>query len=132
VRAFEKGVQFTGQSQAELEAWLARLLGNLHANHVRDLSRWRDEEHLKQIAAHGTEGEWRVEARETFRLLLRLLSDEEKVVIGLWIGGWTWNEIGDVLGISAEAARKRKDRAIPDLVKGFLRAGEPRWRLVRN
>lgn len=119
VRALEKIAQFHGQTIAEFHAWLGAIIDSTFNNHLRQAARWHASDEIEALpapAAPAATGR----ADEILECLQRHLSDEEVMVVGLWLDGWTWQEIGAKVAMTPDAARMLKERAMPHLADSFI------------
>lgn len=116
--------QFQGQTEAELLAWLRQILQNLvvdwvrhHTAEKRDVRR---EIELNEPVPDddGTPSQIYRKKEENERLTaaMQLLSDDHRIVIELRNRGLTFEEIGEQIGRTPDAARMLWGRAISRLV----------------
>jgi RNA polymerase sigma-70 factor, ECF subfamily len=126
--------KFHGSTEAELLAWLRRGLVRHLANQLRAFKQRAKrnvgrEVSLTSLGTAAVEGldmserdnlpEVMLSAQEevcALRLGLQTLTDEQRCVVGLRFGdNLPWEDIGQVIGISREAARKQCTRALMHL-----------------
>lgn len=88
------------------QAWLYRVARNLCYDRLR--IRKREQAHITPPTASETSFEY-------IELICSLSQEEQEIVTLKIAGGLTHREIGTVLGISAQAAQKRYERAISKL-----------------
>jgi RNA polymerase sigma-70 factor (ECF subfamily) len=116
--------QFQGQTEAELLAWLRQILQNLvvdwvrhHTAEKRDVRR---EIELNEPVPDddGTPSQIfrKKEEKERLTAAMKLLSDDHRIVIELRNRGLTFEEIGEQIGRTPDAARMLWGRAISRLV----------------
>ncbi len=120
--------RFAGMTEADVQAWLRRLLLNNLSNFHRryrksakrsvrreiDLARTADPADLLEAPTSADEAEDR-EQGEVLRGLIARLPDEQRTVLGLWFDGRPFDEIGTAIGKSAGAARMTWARAVERL-----------------
>jgi RNA polymerase sigma factor (sigma-70 family) len=111
-------------AEARRRAWLYRIAHNAATDHLRRRARLR---WLSLDAVRGTGGGDPAEpvtAREPVRRALAALPDEQRAVLHLFAqAGLNAGEVAEVLGISEEAARKRRQRAREAFEAAYLAAG---------
>jgi RNA polymerase sigma-70 factor (ECF subfamily) len=99
-------------AEARRRAWLYRIAHNTATDHLRRRARlqWLS---LDRLRAHGSGDPADAMAdRQPVQQAMAQLTEEQRQVLQLFIGeGLSANEVGEVLGISAAAARKRRQRA---------------------
>ncbi len=119
-RAIEKAAQFAGKTPEEYQAWLRTLTQTVSSNQTRQHARWQAEEAPDGLLDPAPMPETLFARQEWFDHLLRYVSEEELLVIGLWLEGYPWQEIGAKAGATPDAARMLKGRAISRLAKGLF------------
>jgi RNA polymerase sigma-70 factor, ECF subfamily len=120
--------RFAGGSEAELLAWLRRLLLNNISNFVRQYRGTAKRGLDREVPLTGGRGrqapdqqespEDQLERREQVEALFRLIKRlpmEHRQVIGLWYQDHSFDEIGRLMGRSTNAARMLWMRAIEGL-----------------
>ncbi|HVY69640.1 MAG TPA: RNA polymerase sigma factor [Verrucomicrobiae bacterium] len=110
-----------------LVGWLHRATQNLGANAVRATIRRQAREQeavtMNALPLSEPESEWDTIAPQLDAALGELTAPERDAVLLRYFQGRTAREIGELLGISAEAAQKRVARAVEQLRKRLARRG---------
>lgn len=120
-RALDR-LELDDDAEARRRAWLYRIAHNAATDHLRRKARlrWLPLDALRLGGGDPAPG---IAAAHPVRLALdRLSADQRQVLLLFAEAGLTADEVADVLGISAVAARKRRQRAR----EAFLEA----WRAV--
>jgi RNA polymerase sigma-70 factor (ECF subfamily) len=109
-RALER-MEIDPESEPRRRAWLYRIAHNSGLAHLRRRSRLR---WVSLSALHRGSGDpaEKVEAAEPARAVLERLPADQRELLDLFlVEGLSAEEVGEILGISPEAARKRRQRA---------------------
>jgi len=119
---------FRGETQAEFNAWLIRILRHNLTDTAREYrgTKRRNIEQEKRLAGNGENLACsqrtassiyrRVEADEQLEQAVALLPEQYRAVISLrHVNGLSWSEVGQQLALTSEAARKVWARALAKL-----------------
>jgi RNA polymerase sigma factor (sigma-70 family) len=110
-----------------LSGWLHRTAWNLSANVIRSDVRRRAREQeaavMNQLFADESEATWKSIAPHLDAALSGLSNSDRDAVLLRYFQQKSAHEMSQVLGISAEAAQKRVNRAVERLREGFNRSG---------
>jgi RNA polymerase sigma-70 factor (ECF subfamily) len=105
-------LELRDESESRRRAWLYRIAHNTATDHLRRKSRirWLSLESVRHRGVAGHES--RVHDREPVQQALAALSEDQRQVLLLFVyAGLDSAEVADVLGVTAAAARKRRQRA---------------------
>ncbi len=112
----------TYDEKVSKSAWIYRITQNHLANHYRDSKQTTDLEHVDVIAVDDPLVSIELKAQ-----LLKLSSDDRKIVTMQYLLGYTYTEIGEIMGKSVGAVKMASHRALKQLKSSFAEtsADEP-------
>lgn len=113
-------------SHPTIAGWLHRTTLNKSREWLRnEMRRSRREEVAMNLQALRAEGEsvWASLVPLLDEALLKLREPDRQAVILHYMEGWNFQEVGSVLGVSEDAARKRVNRCLDELTAFFRRHG---------
>jgi RNA polymerase sigma-70 factor (ECF subfamily) len=125
LRGYREFPEFTGNDRAELVAWLRQILVNQVADHVRRFD--ADKRRVSREVPLGADlvdvqtpppSQPLLTAEEWHRLesgLDRLSTTHREVILLRHREGYTFSQIGDLVGKSPDAVRKLWERAVQNL-----------------
>ncbi len=129
LQVFHKIHQFQGRSQ--FKTWLYKIVHNFCRNRISKIIRKREvqeayEEHAKEdlpVSSFG-EADTSEKSARIQEALDKLKPKEKEIIVYKFVSGMTLQEISDVTGIGASAAKMRYYRAMEAFKEAYERTGK--------